>query len=215
MVYGDTRNAYTERSSYFYDQPSHTPSVSVPAQRCHSPPSAGQEAWEPISADAQMEKQAGINWEMRATLLVLLCFCLCKEEEMFVKPISQNGLPLTAGGPAKPPAGTFCLCTRSARVNSGTFAEYHLSRKKTRSVFNCVPTPIADCSGFFSLDFCTKSKTSHPRGRATSFTAFADRHSHSIFSFHSSFKETITQGRFLTGLGTDCWTYGLRKGFEK
>lgn len=149
MVYGDTRNACTERSSYFYDQPSHIPSVSVPAQRCHSPLSAGQEAWEPISADAQMEKQAGINWEMRAALLVLLCFCLCKEEEMFVKPISQNGLPLTAGGPAKPPAGTFCPCTRSARVSCGTFAEYHLSRKKTQSVFNCVPTPIADCSGFF------------------------------------------------------------------
>lgn len=45
----------------------------------------------------------GTNWEMRATLPELLCFCLCKEEEIFVQPISWNDLTLTAGGPAKPP----------------------------------------------------------------------------------------------------------------
>ena len=161
-----------------------------------------------------MGKQEGVNWETRATLPVLLCFCLCKEEEMFVKPISQNYLSLTAGGPAKPPTGTFCLCTCSARVTCSAFAEYHLSRKRTQTVFNCANTDSGS-QWFCSLDFCTNSKTSHPRGIATSFTGFADRHSHSTCSFHSSFKETVTQHRFLTGLGTDCWTSSLSKGFEK
>lgn len=63
-------------------------------------------AWGPVSADTQMGKQENINKETRETLPVLSCFCLCKEEEMFVKPISQNGLPLTARGPAKPPLHT-------------------------------------------------------------------------------------------------------------
>jgi len=111
----------TERSTYCCDQPSYVSSVSVPAQHCpmepcHSPARAGREAWEPVSADAQarMGNQVGINWETRATLPVLSCFCLCKEEEMFVKPISQNELSLRAGGPAEPPAGSFCLHTRRA-----------------------------------------------------------------------------------------------------
>lgn len=74
-------------------------------QPCYSPVRASREARAPIGTNAQMGKQEGTNWEMRATLPVLLCFCLCKEKEMFVRPISQNDLPLIAGGPDKPPTG--------------------------------------------------------------------------------------------------------------
>lgn len=89
-------------------------------------------AWGPVSTDAQMGKQVNINKETRETLPVLSCFCLCKEEEMFVKPISQNGLPLTAGGPAKPPLHPSCIhrallpVHKQCRVTSGEihFAEY-------------------------------------------------------------------------------------------
>lgn len=109
--------ANIKRSRYCYNQPSYIPSVPVsaqpcPMQSCYSPVRASREARAPIGTNAQMGKQAGTNWEMRATFPALLCFCLCKEKEMFIRPISQNDLPWQRGILTNLPLETFACAHR-------------------------------------------------------------------------------------------------------
>lgn len=121
---------------------------------------------------------------------MLLCFCLCKEEEMFVKLISQNESPLMEGGPVELPCAhltsteLFCLHTGNAGSPLGThFAELHSvgKRKWIKRVFRiCQTIPLPTLIEYhcrFALNFYKSKKTSHSYGTATSFIGFADQHS--------------------------------------
>lgn len=97
----------------------------------------------------------------------VVVFLLVQRERNVYKAHFPERLALTAGDPDKPPTGTFCLCTQSARVTCGTLAEYgSIHVEKGHGQFlkaaNSLPVLalIVDCSGFALLTSAQTAK--HP-----------------------------------------------------